>query len=138
MGFDRALVACDLTVETGQDVVFVSQISLKITLIYLEKCYNEICLFQNVSSRRNDRHRSFPPFQIELESWDSWGTDDPFNPVRGNAVSNGLPPNQRRDRNSSVSSESEPDTDYFQDMQPEFRRTAKVSEDGVFANVLGT
>ena len=69
----------------------------------------------------------FPLFQIELESWDTWGNEDdrPFNPGPGNRPTTG----HHRDRlNSKSESESEPDVDYFQDMQPEIRKTAKVSE----------
>ena len=64
--------------------------------------------------------------QIELESWDSWGPEDDR---AGTMASNGPMGHQRERRGSSRShdSESDPDVDYFQDMQPEIRKTAKVS-----------
>ena len=63
--------------------------------------------------------------QIELESWDSWGPEDD----RVMASNGPMMGHQRERRGSSRSheSESDPDVDYFQDMQPEIRKTAKVS-----------
>ena len=70
--------------------------------------------------------------QIELESWDSWGPEDDraFNPGAGNMASNGPMMGHQRERRGSTrshESESDPDVDYFQDMQPEIRKSAKVS-----------
>ena len=76
--------------------------------------------------------------QVELEAWDSWGTDDQnASATLNNSSANHAAPSSNNKqhgyqsnhfhRNKKTEPEPEPDIDYFEDMQPTLKKPTKVS-----------
>lgn len=69
-----------------------------------------------------DVPQAVPSNDLELESWDSWGAD-------GDGLGINSKTSQNYSRYSShvlEPAEPEPEPDFFQDMQPEYRKPAKI------------
>ncbi|XP_041361134.1 receptor-binding cancer antigen expressed on SiSo cells-like [Gigantopelta aegis] len=66
--------------------------------------------------------QSVPGSEVEMQSWDSWGMDEQS---RQKQIQNAHSQHYAQ-RQAKEEEEEEPDIDFFGDMQPEFRKAAKI------------
>ena len=66
-------------------------------------------------------------FQLELESWDSWGADGDGLGMNSKSSQQNYNGYNRYSSNKQEPAELEPEPDFFEDMQPQYKKPAKVS-----------